>query len=551
MLNLLGYIPARLQILTAIFVVLVLFQSGVEIFALYTLFTLVKISTIDQASYDRFASFYEFVTDKLPFIQIIDLIVFISAIFVFKALLQLVCNIAVYYLALSYRKTIQLALITKMLRSVDSKGKDQTDALWTRSLINDTVVLEGRILTPLFVTFSELVPMLAVFWYLSTLNISLVAFFALTLGAFGLVIYISSRTFLFSIGVKQLVEEERLLSFLQSIHLTKREIYYYDHVQATITKSERMLSKLFRYLFLGLSAAILPRHLLEGMFFVLVLTLSILIGFESDWIEVDGVQLIVVIAGILRLIPSISKLISHLQSFKHGHGVLKSLNKVLGAVVEKKKSPTIVFDRQNYILNFSNLNFKNSNKHLFRNINISLKSGSWVAVVGASGSGKSTLINCLLGFKNFTNGSISLNKRQIESLYEIRHVVGYVPQKSSVFAGSLRENLFLSEEDQVGELRAIRALEAMNVPSQLLNLDFEIHENGSNLSGGQIQRVAIARAIIRNPQIFVLDEATSALDTKTQTALLDFIACNYKNSSLIMVTHREEVLHRFPTVIEL
>ena len=76
MLNLLGYIPARLQILTAIFVVLVLVQSGVEIFALYTLFTLVKISTIDQASYDRFASFYEFVTDKLPFIQIIDLIVF-------------------------------------------------------------------------------------------------------------------------------------------------------------------------------------------------------------------------------------------------------------------------------------------------------------------------------------------------------------------------------------------------------------------------------------------------------------------------------------------
>ncbi len=196
-------------------------------------------------------------------------------------------------------------------------------------------------------------------------------------------------------------------------------------------------------------------------------------------------------------------------------------------------------------IEFHNVNFKypGAEENVLQEISFTANSGETTAFIGATGSGKSTLINLILRFYDVTSGSIVINGIDIRevSQYDLHDKIGYVPQKSSLFSGTIASNLYYANENAENNTiqSAIKISQASNfVSNKSKGLEMEIAQGGMNISGGQKQRLSIARAIVKNSPIYILDDSFSALDFKTDRALRKDFKENMGNSTLIIVSQR-------------
>jgi ABC-type multidrug transport system fused ATPase/permease subunit len=191
------------------------------------------------------------------------------------------------------------------------------------------------------------------------------------------------------------------------------------------------------------------------------------------------------------------------------------------------------------------------------NIDLEIKSGETVAVVGPSGSGKSTLVDLLLGIYLPSKGVISISdKSPADAVALWPGAIGYVPQEVILTSGSISSNIFSGfDESIVIERDVIDALEIAQLNDFIcaapLGMLTNVGERGGNLSGGQRQRVGIARAMFTKPKLLVLDEATSALDGKTEAEISEAIQGLKGKVTLILIAHRLSTVQRADRVIYL
>ncbi|ESU11148.1 hypothetical protein FGSG_12704 [Fusarium graminearum PH-1] len=197
---------------------------------------------------------------------------------------------------------------------------------------------------------------------------------------------------------------------------------------------------------------------------------------------------------------------------------------------------------------------------VLRGIDLNVKPGQFVALVGASGCGKSTMIAMLERFYDPSSGTISIDNSALPSLNPrlYRRIVGLVQQEPTLFQGTIRENIALGVDDPETEKKdpatsvsnerieaALRAANAWDFVSSLPEgVDTQAGSNGAQLSGGQRQRIAIARALIRDPKVLLLDEATSALDTESEKIVQGALAEAAKKGDRITIA----VAHRLSTI---
>ena len=180
---------------------------------------------------------------------------------------------------------------------------------------------------------------------------------------------------------------------------------------------------------------------------------------------------------------------------------------------------------------------------VLKDINLEVKSGTTVALVGNSGGGKSTFVNLLPRFYDVTSGQITINGQDIRdyTLESLRDKIAVVFQDNFLFSGSLRSNILLGKEDATEEeiARALKKAYLDDFVETLEDgLDTDIGERGSLLSGGQRQRLAIARAFIKNAPIVILDEATSALDNKSEAVVQKAIDNLMQERTVFVIAHR-------------
>jgi phospholipid-lipopolysaccharide ABC transporter len=180
---------------------------------------------------------------------------------------------------------------------------------------------------------------------------------------------------------------------------------------------------------------------------------------------------------------------------------------------------------------------------VLKDINLEVKSGTTVALVGNSGGGKSTFVNLLPRFYDVTSGQITINGQDIRdyTLESLRDKIAVVFQDNFLFSGSLRSNILLGKEDATEEeiARALKMAYLDDFVETLEDgLDTDIGERGSLLSGGQRQRLAIARAFIKNAPIVILDEATSALDNKSEAVVQKAIDNLMQERTVFVIAHR-------------
>lgn len=177
-------------------------------------------------------------------------------------------------------------------------------------------------------------------------------------------------------------------------------------------------------------------------------------------------------------------------------------------------------------------------------IDLDLRQGEFVAIVGRSGSGKTTLGDLLLGLLTPERGEIRINGKATESLRgEWRGVAGLVPQQFFLLDDTVRRNVAFGLPDNViDENRVWRALQLAQLDGRIRNLpgglDSQIGEQGGSLSGGERQRLSLARALYDDPDILVLDEATSALDPETEREIVETLRSLAGRKTLIVITHR-------------
>lgn len=207
-------------------------------------------------------------------------------------------------------------------------------------------------------------------------------------------------------------------------------------------------------------------------------------------------------------------------------------------------------------IEFKNVTFAYDDKVILKNINLTIKKGQTIALVGSSGAGKSTLADLVPRFHDVTEGELLVDGVNIKdyTLHSIRAQMGVVTQEPILFNDTIANNIALGQSDISADKikEAARIANALNFIEQKEDkFDSNIGDRGSKLSGGERQRLTIARAVLKNPPILILDEATSSLDTESERLVQDAINNMMQNRTSIVIAHRLSTIRHADEIIVL
>lgn len=225
----------------------------------------------------------------------------------------------------------------------------------------------------------------------------------------------------------------------------------------------------------------------------------------------------------------------------------KRINEVLETepLIKDKKETKKLDPSKKGLVEFKNVSFRypDADTEILEDIDFTAEPGKTTAIIGSTGSGKSTVVNLIPRFYDTTEGEIYVDGVNVKdvSQKELRNVIGFVPQKGTLFSGTIESNIKYSDENMSDE-QMISAAEIAQATEFIENKEEKykspISQGGGNVSGGQKQRISIARAIAKNPEIFVFDDSFSALDFKTDSKLREALAEKTENKTVIIVAQR-------------
>ena len=189
-------------------------------------------------------------------------------------------------------------------------------------------------------------------------------------------------------------------------------------------------------------------------------------------------------------------------------------------------------------------------------ITLNVRPGETIGIIGGTGSGKSSMVNLIPRFYDCSSGAVSVDGRNVctYGLTELRDKIGVVPQKSVLFAGTIRSNMQWGKPDATDEeiFAALEIAQAKDVVSKKeKGLDTEVEQGGKNFSGGQRQRLTIARALVKQPEILILDDSSSALDFATDAALRMAIGSMKHKPTLFIVSQRTSAIQYADKIVVL
>lgn len=225
----------------------------------------------------------------------------------------------------------------------------------------------------------------------------------------------------------------------------------------------------------------------------------------------------------------------------------RRINEVLEKepLIKDKKETKKLDPSKKGLVEFKNVCFKypDADTEILEDIDFTAEPGKTTAIIGSTGSGKSTIVNLIPRFYDVTEGELCIDGVNIKdvSQKELRDVIGFVPQKGTLFSGTIESNIKYSDENMSDE-QMIKAAEIAQATEFIEGKEEKykspIAQGGGNVSGGQKQRISIARAIAKNPEIFVFDDSFSALDFKTDSKLREALAEKTENKTVIIVAQR-------------
>ena len=214
------------------------------------------------------------------------------------------------------------------------------------------------------------------------------------------------------------------------------------------------------------------------------------------------------------------------------------------STIKNKENP--IKEVEDGSISFENVSFSyvgKKEKEVLKNINLEIKSGETVGIIGGTGTGKSTLVNLIPRLYDVTEGTLKVGNKDVRDydIETLRDAVSCVLQKNVLFSGTIKENLRWGNENATDEelIKACKLAEADGFINDFKDkYDTKIEQGGTNVSGGQKQRICIARALLKKPKILILDDSTSAVDTKTDKRIREAFKSEIPNTTKIIIAQR-------------
>ena len=249
-----------------------------------------------------------------------------------------------------------------------------------------------------------------------------------------------------------------------------------------------------------------------------------------------GIQILM---SIMMISMIVTMLVMSLESIRRINEVLEeepSIKNPENAITEIKDG-SVVFDNVSFKYK------KEAERYSVSGLNINIKSGQFIGIIGSTGSGKSTLVNLISRLYDTTEGRVLVSGHDVREydLKALRDSVSVVLQKNFLFSGTIRSNMQWGNKDATDE-QILKAIEIAQIPDVINHyaegLDHVVEQGGANFSGGQKQRLCIARAILKQPKILILDDSTSAVDTKTDKLIRKALKNDLPEMTKIVIAQR-------------
>ena len=262
------------------------------------------------------------------------------------------------------------------------------------------------------------------------------------------------------------------------------------------------------------------------------------------------------LSSMIMLFDPIKRMTSVMQSLQRGLAASESVFGFLDAP-EEYDGGTLALPSKTGDIEFCGISHRYplAERNSLEQINLTIKQGQVVALVGASGCGKTTLASLIPRFFNPTDGEVLINGIDIReyTLESLREQMALVSQDVVLFNDTVANNIAYGQLGKATEAELIQAAKAANawsfIQAMPQGLSTEIGENGLKLSGGQRQRLAIARALLKNAPILILDEATSALDTESERLVQTALEALMKNRTTIVIAHRLSTIEQADLIV--
>ncbi len=325
---------------------------------------------------------------------------------------------------------------------------------------------------------------------------------------------------------------------IRAFNKQEREIKRFEDISADYTNTNIKVSKI--------------SSLLEPLVFLIVDFAIIALLYIGGWqVNIGGMSQgdIIALIDYVSIITISLLIISQIiVMFVRTSASLHRIDEVMNTDPKIKDNPnatTVRNKKFDALMEFRNVSFNynqdNKTKSFIKDLSFSIYPHQTIGIIGGTGSGKTTIASLMARFYDVTSGEILYKGKNVKeySLESLRHDISIVQQRSTLFSGSLRENMQIRKQDATDEeiIEALKVSQAWSFVSEWNNkLDYQIMAGGKNVSGGQMQRLTIARAIVGNPEMIILDDSSSALDFMTDSKLRKEL--KKLNSTLVMISQR-------------
>lgn len=430
------------------------------------------------------------------------------------------------------------------LQNTSYERRIQKNSVSTLELIGSDVEQMFTVgISSLALSFSELLSIFTLLLFVFFINFKVALFAFIVLLSFGVPVrlYLFKNFYLWgkSLQLLGLEANKILLSMLHGLKeviLLHKSAFFIQRYSLLIYKKSRILG-------LQASVSALPRVFLEIIFMIIIISIAWSYSY-FDYAPEEFLSLMGACAYVgFRIVPGVNRVIGGLNNFK---SAIPSIFRIHQELLLRENDPPLencpdFFFSSRITLSQVSFSYINNSKFSLEKVDLEIKIGESIGVIGKTGSGKSTLIDVILGLLKPHHGTVFVDGKYPVNSYQWHKKIGYVPQNIHLIDDTVEANIAFGE-DEIDRQRLSLAIDAAQLRWFIDNLPEGektiVGERGVRLSGGERQRIAIARALYRNPEVLIFDEATSALDNETEEKLMETIRAVSKNRTVIMIAHR-------------
>lgn len=471
------------------------------------------------------------------------------------ALIMMICAIVVGYMASKVGAAIGRDLRNKTFQNVVRYSNAEMDQFSTASLITRSTndIQQVQMVSTMFLRMVMMAPIMGIGGIIKVAQTAtgmewiIVLAVGLLLTLVGILVAVSMPKFQ---KMQKLVDRVNLiareiltgLSVIRAFGREKREEERFDDANKDLTKTMLFTNRAMTFMMPGMS-----------MIMYGITLLIVWVGakhIDNGTMQVGAMTAFITYT--MLIVMSFLMLAAMSIMLPRAGVAAERIDEVIRTKTGIKEAENPVkLEKPEGVVRFEHVGFMypGAEEEVISDIDFEAEPGKTTAIIGSTGCGKSTLVNLIPRFYDVTSGAITIDGVNIKdmSLYDLRQMVGFVPQKGVLFSGTIASNLRFGNADATDEeiAEAARIAQAQNfILEKDHGYDSHIAQDGSNVSGGQKQRLAIARAIAKNPKIYVFDDSFSALDMKTDAKLRKDLESATGDATVLVVAQRiSTILH--------